>query len=273
MSHDVPKSAEPTLKTTERDKTITDPRNEPGPSRWVRLRANIRTGGIAVAIIAAVGAIVVAAIEFGPTWIPIINGSSPELSIQRRILYMSLREFRDRRLDQKPFKQQAYVGLDNSTVRAAPTDLYDEAQYLDVLYLNPHETEEYVSELHSSGIADIDAVIPWNLRTTISRYDLSSGGELDYRLILTGGTPSEPPFHNYVILSRHYYNGYQYDGTVYQSDGGMDITYPTEEAILICDFTGLDYNNLLAKSPQPRILGVDDQPLPTPPSRPKISEV
>ena len=184
-----------------------------------------------------------------------------DLAVQRRIVYMRLLEFSDRRVNpDEPLKRSAHVGAKNSAIREVPRDIFDEALYLDVLYLHPHKKTTLTSFLSSSGIVDMDAIIPngEHLRVDLDDYQRSSGGHLAFDLTLRNvdEVSGLEAFHQYVITSRHYYNGYQYDddGDKYQSDGGLLIDSETDQVTLICDFTALDDGTFFRDGVEPKAI-------------------
>lgn len=203
-------------------------------------------------LVAAIGgaSTILAASLSSPLWRPLLAGaedSTPrieqaEARISKRILYARILQFRDKRLGAPPVNPNAYVGWMDSRIRTIGTPIYDEGLYVDALYLYPHRQEHLKASLQSSGIADMDVLYPREAMLSVDReaYDRSEGHRLDYELKLRNrAQDGKSTFFEYVITSRHYYNGYQYASGRYQSDGGVTISQATDEVILIFDFTAL----------------------------------
>jgi hypothetical protein len=175
-----------------------------------------------------------------------------EATVDRRILYARMLDFRDRRLKQTPIKN-AQVGLRDTEIRNTPRDIYDEALYLDVLYLNAHTQDVLKASLQSSGITDLTALFPLGLSIDREGYERQGGRALKYDVMLKDTGPNgDVVFHQYIVLGRHYYNGFQSnpDGRGYQSDGGIIIHTETKSAMLIFDFSALDYEKVFSVKPR-----------------------
>ncbi len=192
--------------------------------------------GIIVALIGALSTI--AASVFGTEWFPELVGfRSNHIYVNRTILYARILHFRDRERGATPLLRKP-LGLVGSQSRHEE-DLFDEALYIRAFYLKKHKATAIALGAHSSGIVDVTPIIPSTGNFVTEAYDKSDGRTLDYHLDIKDK--------EYVLVAHQYYNGYQYNPKKkqYESDGGIHIDHPTDEAILVFDFTGLDYTTII----------------------------
>ncbi len=199
------------------------------------------------ALIGAIGTIFAATVAGLVTtdWFPELLGyRTSEIHVKRTELYARILYFQDRAKGGIPF-QKKRVGLDGSQSQRE-VQLFDEALYIRAYYLRRHKVEKMPLAASSSGIVDVTPIIPSAAEFDTEMYDDSEGAILHYLLDIKDK--------EYVLIAYHYYNGYQYNKTHnrYESDGGIHIKFPTDEVIVIFDFTALNYSSkyLLRSDPK-----------------------
>lgn len=212
-----------------------------GKSIKVKRSGGWKSAGIITAVIGAVST--VAAALIGTAWFPEVVGiKSGEIHVKRTVAYARIEYFRDARKIDSAFQAKT-VGLQGSVVRKERS-LFDEGLYVRGYYLKPHKSEKMVLQAHTSGITDVTPIIPPIAEFGVEAYDKSQGTSLSYQL----NTKDV----DYVLVAHHYYNGYQFSekSGKYESDGGMHIDHLTDEAVLVFDFTALNYKALLKGEPK-----------------------
>ena len=197
------------------------------------------------ALIGAIGTIFAATVAGLVTtdWFPELLGyRTSEIHVKRTELYARILYFQDRAKGGIPF-QKKRVGLDGSQSQRE-VQLFDEALYIKSYYLRRHKVETMPLGGFSSGIIDVTPIIPSEAGFDTDAYDKSGGHTLPFTLDIKDK--------EYLLVAYHYYNGYQYNKKFnrYESDGGIHIKFPTDEVIVIFDFSALNYSSLLESDPK-----------------------
>lgn len=159
------------------------------------------------------------------------SGTLPPVAIHRAIIYAKILSFRDRERDESPLYMKKLHLAGNAVETDIP--LYDEALYLKTYYLKGAHANKIPLEGHSSGIVDVTPIIPPSAEFDVHHYEQSTLKHLSYTLDIAG--------RDYLMVAYHYYNGFQFNrsGRKYESDGGVHFEYPTDEAVVIFDFSNI----------------------------------
>lgn len=97
---------------------------------------------------------------------------------------------------------------------------------------------------HSTGIVNATPVMPASA-DFLTEYDEKTNGQgLEYYIDVNDT--------DLVVPATHYYNGYQYNPEKqrYESEGGVHIDHPTDEATIMFDFSALDQSQAVRGTPE-----------------------
>ncbi len=167
------------------------------------------------------------------------------IHVERQVIYVQMRHFVDRE-SQPNGGIERKVGQSGSEVAETPRPVYDEAHYMKAYYLKPHRVEKMEVHSTSSGVCAVTPIIPERLQPDIHEYNRVDGARLDYDISLK---TDDGQYLDYVLYSLAFYNGYQFNEK-WQSDAGFHIDFPTDEFVMVFDFRGVDYADLVAGVPK-----------------------
>ena len=188
-------------------------------------------------------------------WFPKLLGFKiDEIRLVRRITYARILYFRDRHKGEEPVIEKVIGYKDKESNIRGKRKLYDEGLYIDAYYLTPHSQSNMGLHAHSSGLVSLTPIIPTKLNFFSEAYRMSKGANIQGTLDIKD--------RNYVVVAKHYYNGFQYNETkkAYESDGGVHIRHPTDSCTVIFDFSGIDYESLLKSRPVMKFRKISEEP-------------
>jgi len=203
-----------------------------------------KRGVLVGALIGALGTVFAAVLGtiVATDWFPQLIGiRSDSIHVERLVLYARILYFKDRSAGESPVITKK-VGLKNSTLSRKVNPIFDEGLYMLSYQLLPHNVDILDHQVHTSGIVEATPIVPPTAVFDSDSYEEKDGKVLSYTINIKDK--------EYVLSAWHLYNAFQKNAQgKYESDGGIHIKYHTDEAVVIFDFSALDYATQISSPP------------------------